>query len=384
MKKMFLGMAVFFLSVILAFAEGGQDGGGSITIVNPATKVKIGVGLYQDTGPAVTAVKTFLASIENEVNCEFVYATLSMMDEGINKTAVQNLISAGCRGLILTMDSGTEAILDQCRKAGVVMAGFLSDYDISYNKIKTNPNFLGTVCDGAYLGTAWGEEMAARIIADGRRSVGVIKFPAFAYPHQSETDKAFRAKIAAHNSANPTRGIKLYDTIDLMFAPLDSTYFSGKSDLDAIFGICAGAEFIYPTQVATGKTSIKLYTGGYVATADIMNNFGTAGNGCIQEMRASNVDAIAYPLVLILNKLYGTPFTDQPIGADRIDASYITIKSDNDLALIRSRWITYTNKASDAFLSGSDVKSMLAVNGGSYAKLVQAIQTMSTADLAKR
>ena len=125
---------------------------------------RIGIGLYQDQGPAVTATREFLKGISEELNCEFVYVTLSQTDEAANKTAAQQLISSGCKGLILTMDSATEAILEECQKAGIYLGGYLTDYELSFDKVKDNPNFVGTVVDGRYTGTAWGEEIEERII----------------------------------------------------------------------------------------------------------------------------------------------------------------------------------------------------------------------------
>jgi ABC-type sugar transport system substrate-binding protein len=373
-----LACAVLFTD--LAFAGGKQE-----QEKQTEARVKIGVALYEDSGPAVTAVRAFLAGIGNDVNCEFVYSTLDMMDESKNKTVVQNLISAGCQGLILTMDSGTEAIMEECRKANVFVGGFLTDYDISYESIKNHPNFVGTVCDGAYLGTGWGNAMAERIIAEGRRNVGIIKFPAWAFPHQVETDVAFREKIGQYNAANPGKEITLpAETLDLMFSPLDSTYFSENPNLDAIFGICAGTQFIYPTQVAAGKTNIKLYTAGFTVTADILNNFGTKGNACIQELRYSNVEAIVYPLVLLLNKLRGAPFSDQPAAAQRIDSSYISIRNDADLQAVMTKSMYYTGKYESAFLTGAEVKALLASNGGTFAKLKETVNSMTIADLVKR
>lgn len=109
-------------------------------------KVKIGIGLYQDQGPAVTATREFLKGISEELNCEFVYVTLSQTDEAANKTAAQQLISSGCKGLILTMDSATEAILEECQKAGIYLGGYLTDYELSFDKVKRQPQFCRYCC----------------------------------------------------------------------------------------------------------------------------------------------------------------------------------------------------------------------------------------------
>ena len=346
-------------------------------------KVKIGIGLYQDQGPAVTATREFLKGISEELNCEFVYVTLSQTDEAANKTAAQQLISSGCKGLILTMDSATEAILEECQKAGIYLGGYLTDYELSFDKVKDNPNFVGTVVDGRYTGTAWGEEIAERIINEGYKNIGMIKFPSFAFPHQNEMDTAFRAKIDEYNqtAADADKITVQAETTELMFQPLSADYFSANPDIDAIFGMCAGVDFIYPTLTQNNKTNIKLYTAGFSVDDSVLNNFGTSGNGCFQELVFSNVEAIVYPLVMLLNKIEGTEFSDNPTEAQRVDSSQIRITNNEELDTVKEKSMYYTGKFEDSFLSVSDVSALLAKNGGTHKELVKAVQTMAMENL---
>lgn len=346
-------------------------------------KVKIGIGLYQDQGPAVTATREFLKGISEELNCEFVYVTLSQTDEAANKTAAQQLISSGCKGLILTMDSATEAILEECQNAGIYLGGYLTDYELSFDKVKDNPNFVGTVVDGRYTGTAWGEEIAERIINEGYKNIGMIKFPSFAFPHQNEMDAAFRAKIDEYNqtAADADKITVQAETTELMFQPLSADYFSANPDIDAIFGMCAGVDFIYPTLTQNNKTNIKLYTAGFSVDDSVLNNFGTSGNGCFQELVFSNVEAIVYPLVMLLNKIEGTEFSDNPTEAQRVDSSQIRITNNEELDTVKEKSMYYTGKFEDSFLSASDVSALLAKNGGTHEELVKAVQSMAMENL---
>lgn len=355
-------------------------GGGS------GAKIKIGIGLYQDQGPAVTATREFLKGISEELNCEFTYVTLSQTDEAANKTAAQQLISSGCKGLILTMDSATEAILEECEKAGVYLGGYLADYETSFDKVKDNPNFVGTVVDGRYSGTAWGEEIAERIINDGYKNIGMIKFPSFAFPHQNEMDAAFRAKIEEYNktAADDEKITVQAETTELMFQPLSADYFSANPNIDAIFGMCAGVDFIYPTLTQNNKTNIKLYTAGFSVDDSVLNNFGTSGNGCFQELVFSNVEAIVYPLVMLLNKIEGKEFEDTPSEAQRVDSSQIRITNNEELDIVKEKSMYYTGKFENSFLTASEVSDLLAKNGGTHEGLVKVVQSMSMEDLKAR
>lgn len=355
-------------------------GGGS------GAKIKIGIGLYQDQGPAVTATREFLKGISEELNCEFTYVTLSQTDEAANKTAAQQLISSGCKGLILTMDSATEAILEECEKAGVYLGGYLADYETSFDKVKDNPNFVGTVVDGRYSGTAWGEEIAERIINDGYKNIGMIKFPSFAFPHQNEMDAAFRAKIEEYNktAADDEKITVQAETTELMFQPLSADYFSANPNIDAIFGMCAGVDFIYPTLTQNNKTNIKLYTAGFSVDDSVLGNFGTSGNGCFQELVFSNVEAIVYPLVMLLNKIEGKEFEDAPSEAQRVDSSQIRITNNEELDTVKEKSMYYTGKFENSFLTASEVSDLLAKNGGTHEGLVKVVQSMSMEDLKAR
>ena len=377
MKKFFKKIVLFMTVFALCIGVG-------VSIVacnNSGDKIKIGVGLYQDSGPAVTATKAFLGGLEEELNCEFTYATLSQTDEAANKTTVQNMISQGCKGLILTMDLGMSSIISECEKAGVYVAGYLSDYETTLNSIKDNEHFVGTVVDGAYNGTAWGEHIAERVISEGYKNIGMIKFPAFAFPHQNEMDEAFREKIAEYNkSAEVADKITVQKTTtELNFSPLDASYFSQNPNLDAIFAMCAGVDFVYPTMVSQNKTNIKLYTAGFTTSETTLAEFGEGK--CIQELVFSNVEAVTYPVVMLLNKINGTEFSDNPAQAERVDSSQIIIENAADLELVKTKSIYCNGNLEDAFLSASEVKALLAENGGTYAKLVETVQSMTIEDL---
>lgn len=381
MKKAFkkvISLVLTAAMVLACLALAGCGGKGE--------KVKIGIGLYQDQGPAVTATRAFLDGIAEELNCEFTYVTLSQTDEAANKTAAQQLISSGCKGLILTMDSATEAILEECEKAGVYLGGYLADYETSFDKIKDNPNFVGTVVDGRYSGTQWGEEIAKRIINEGYKNIGMIKFPSFAFPHQNEMDSAFRAKIEEFNktAADDEKITVQAETTELMFQPLSADYFSANPDIDAIYGMCAGVDFIYPTLTQNNKTNIKLYTAGFSVDDSVLENFGTSGNGCFQELVFSNVEAITYPLVMLLNKIEGQEFSDNPSEAQRVDSSQIRITNNEELDTVKEKSMYYTGKFENSFLSASDVSALLAKNGGTHEGLVKAVQSMSMEDLAAK
>ena len=324
---------------------------------------KIGIAHYVDSGRAVDAMRAFLKGIEGPLDVEFVFATLSTYDEATNLTAIQNLISSGCEGILMSADMGTPAILEECASAGVYVAGFL--------------------CDGHADISFYAEDVAEQVIANGYKHVGVVIFPEYAYPNQAAASRVFREKIDEFNAtASDADKIEVYEDQVLNFAPLEATYFSTYPEMDALFSIAAGAGMVYPTMVASGKTNIPLYTSGFEATDDA-DNFGSSGNGCFKGTLCSTPEAIVYPLCLVIDKLNGTTYADLPEKAERVDCSVLEIMSDEDMAKVKESAMYYSADFADSFLTAEEVVNLCASYNpnATYAGLVDAINHMSVDDL---
>ena len=142
-----LAVTMLFTLVACSGANSGEAGDGA-----SFKKTKIGVGLYNDSGYFTENVRTYLSALGEAMNVEFIYVVLTQTDEAINLTKVQELIAAGCEGIILTLDMGTPTILKECADANVYVAGFLCDFNTSfytaYEDVFKHPNFLGTASDG--------------------------------------------------------------------------------------------------------------------------------------------------------------------------------------------------------------------------------------------
>ena len=356
--------------------------------------IKIGVGLYQDSGAAVSAVKSYLGSLEDALNVKFNYTVLSTNDEALNVTKVQELIASGDDGIIITMDGGTEAILQECADAGVYCAGYLCDFDNSYrnnyDKVFKNEFFFGTVADGGCADEARrGYDFFDSVIEYNERTpdapirhVAMTTFPVFAFPYQQSFAAQFVEKVEEYNAANPDKAITVdpldQDTDILMFRPMDSTYFNKHPGIDAIVSICSGS-FVYPTMVSAGvSNTMKLFAAGYNDGDEAV--FGS--KGAYQMEIVSPVEAITYPLVLLLNKIYGVSFPDQPATAERRDCSTLIINSDEDLAKFKS-CIYLSFKPEDAFLSAEDVLNLCAFANpdATYADLCAVLDHMTIEDI---
>lgn len=378
---------VLVLTMVVAFAA-------PMASAAKAKTHTIGVGLYQDSGAAVTAVKAYLASLEDTLNVKFKYTVLSSTDEALNVTKVQELIAANCEGIICTMDGGMDAILAECRDAGVYLAGYLCDYDNSfrnnYSGVFENEYFLGTVADGGC-----GDELKRgydffdSVMEYNERHpeapishVSFTTFPAFAFPYQANFVEQFVEKVDEYNAANPDSAI-VYDPYDtdtdvLMFRPMDSSYFSKHPGIDAVISICAGS-FVYPTMVSAGVSgTMKLFAAGYNDGDDAV--FGS--KGAYQQEIVCAVESITYPLVLLLNKINGVEFPDQPAVAERKSCSTLIINSDEDIEKFKGS-IYLTGNAADAFFTPEEVLALTAYGNpdATYAGLCEILEHMTIEDI---
>ena len=379
------------LSLTACGGNGSESNGGDSGA--DFEKAKIAVAFYQDSGKAVTATKAFLEEVGAAMNVEFTYATFSQMDEATNVATVQQLISSGVDGIIGTMDLGTESILSECEAAGVYYAGYLCDFNTSRSTAEEavfgNEMFLGTISDGpatenaGVTGDAYRDSILEYNEAhpdDPIDHVAMAMFPDWAYPSQKIMADQFVADMEEYNATaeTPITVDSLDEEVDvLQFAPLDSTYFSKHPDIDAIVGFAAGTSFIYPTMVSSGVDSeIKLFTSGYEGGEE--ENFGTAGTQTYQQVIVSPVEAIAYPLVLMVNQINGVEFSDMPESAECVDSSVMLVNIDEDMEKFLSN-IYYTGEAADSFLTADDVVNMTAVANpdATYAELVETVQGMS-------
>ena len=63
---------------------------------------------------------------------------------------------------------------------------------------------------------------------------------------------------------------------------------------------------------------------------------------------------------MLLNKIEGTEFSDNPTEAQRVDSSQIRITNNEELDTVKEKSMYYTGKFEDSFLSASDVSALLA------------------------
>jgi hypothetical protein len=163
-----------------------------------------------------------------------------------------------------------------------------------------------------------------------------------------------------------------------MFKPVASTYFSKHPDIDAIVAFNAGS-FVYPSMVSAGVAdTMKLFAAGY----NDGDNAVFGSKGAYQQEMVCAVESITYPLVLLLNKINGASYSDQPETAERRDCTSIIINSDEDMAKFEnSLYLTF--QPENAFLTPEEVLNLTAYANpdATYAGLCEILDHMTIEDL---
>jgi ABC-type sugar transport system substrate-binding protein len=339
--------------------------------------VKIGVLIYEVSGEVPIAITAYLDGIKEATGLNYEMVHGSNYDEQTNISAAQNLISSGVDGIILCMDSGTVSILEECSMAGVYLAGFLCDFERSYDSIKDNEYFLGTICDGAYDNSIIGEVAADLAIKDGLNNVGIISFPYNYFPHKEEAVERFNEKISEYNATvEGSEQITTYDMHPLSFKPLEETYFSDHPEIDGIFSLAAN--YVYPTIVSTNRTDVKLYTTGYSlgdTDAFIQGNIGM--------MVQCSYESLVYPIALISNAVKGVSYADQPDYADRVDCTQLFFTTVEELETFQDKSFFFTADYSKAIISPAKLAELMPFYNGdaTYADLVTAVNSCGFEDM---
>lgn len=107
-------------------------------------------------------------------------------------------------------------------------------------------------------------------------------------------------------------------------------------------------------------------------------NFGSKGTQTLQQMMGSPFEDIIYPMVLMVNKINGVEFPDQPETAERISSSLFVANSDETMEeMMNSLYVTYD--AEKGLITPETIAELTAVANpdATYAGLVEKAQSFS-------
>lgn len=362
---------------------GGNEAGGELEslLENPVT----GKILYLSNISSGAQYDYYTTAFQNI--CEKLgYSFEVVLGDGFNDpdgnlTQVRNAYTSDVVGLIAVQDGGIANIMEEYPELYVV--GFNSDMASVFNEdgashaALSNDHFIGDMCDMYISGVDNGADYAESVIAAGYKKVAVVTFPPFAYPQHTVADATFREKIAEYNATADEPIEIVGDATVLQFAPLEDSYFmeEGHGDLDAIIGICAGTQFIYPTMVAakangTCDAKTKLLTGGFENNQDLFND-AIAGQTLAVD-KCAMPETYLWPIIMLDNAIQGIQFADYTETV-REDGAVLSIDSPEDFQAIIDNCPYWDNDQSKNVYSWADIQQMMPRYNAdaTYANLLQ-------------
>ncbi|MCF0143053.1 MAG: hypothetical protein HUJ75_06725 [Parasporobacterium sp.] len=392
MKK-FLAILLAALMVVSLAACGGGSGT-SAPAADGATGAAQAEPVKQGTGtPTIIWLSNLTAGAQYEGCVNYLTAICdalgykftvvygdSFNDAAGNLNAIKNAMTTDVKGIIVSQDGGLAAIMEEY--PDLYIAGYNTEIRSAFDPsgenaaVLSNDHFLGTISDGYTHGEDIGHQYAQEVINRGLKKVAVINFPGFAYPSLIEGTEAFYADIEEYNKTAAEKIEVVGEATTLMFSPLEDSWFleTGYGDLDAIVGLCAGVQFIYPTLVsakAGGSCDPKtiLITSGFDTDPNIVADIGEGRN--IAYVSVSPLEDCAYSLVLLDNAISGNMPADFQV--QQLDGNTYIIDSIEDIDNVMSKSLMGTT---DVALAQIPVEEIVAACGRNnpdftYADLVE-------------
>lgn len=280
-------------------------------------KINIGVMLYNYTDIQGQEIKSYCAYLENNFDVKFNYATVGSSEEDHIK-GLENLLASGVDGVISGYDTALEQSVSLAEEAGVYYAVVLGDVDGSV----VSDYFVGGIKQFGDNPADLGAIYAEKAYSAGARNIGVTSFPEFAFRDAPAIISGLTEKM---KELDVNDEVTIYPTEYHSFAPENASdavtkIISEHPEVDTIFGLGSGMDFVYPAILNSSTPGIRLLALGY-------NNSTTAGleYGNILMAGTNNyTQIVANAFAQLYDRIKGKVYPDWQLNG-RVD--YVTLKS---------------------------------------------------------
>lgn len=318
-----LSLSVLPLTMVSCGGESSQS--------NKEEKIKIGVIMYAYSDIQGRTIQNYCNYLSQNMNVEFAYEATNYQDD-LHVSSVENLISAGCKAIIAGYDTSIVSAVDTCAAAGVYYTLALDHAQASdFSGAEISNYFLGgTMQFGGDL-TALGNEYAQIAHDAGLKNLAGVSFPAWAFTEAPEIYSAFKAKSEELDSSASVQDLT-YSTgfMQTDIETATNSVLQSSSNLDAIFGMSSGIDYVYPV---IRDTNVKLISMGYDTSVRSLFESGKL----VASGTNNYVQLIASCVARIFNAIDGKQYSDASSGTYNKDgivngvAGYPLISSVSDV-----------------------------------------------------
>lgn len=339
----------------------GDKGKGSYTI---------GVMLYNYTDIQGQQIKAYSSYLQDHFNVKFNFVTVGSSEEN-HISGLENLLASGVDAVISGYDTALEESVSLAEEAGVYYAVALGEAD---EKVSSD-YFVGGIKQFGENPEELGARYAERAYASGVRHIGITSFPEFAFVDAPAIIKGFTDKMKELD----TKGeVTVYPAEFHSFTPENAAdavtkIISNHPEVDAIFGLGSGMDFIYPAILNSTKPEIRLLALGY-------NDSTEAGlkDGKIIMAGTNNYgELVADSFAQIYDRLNGKKFAGwKPNGY----VNYVTFTSPEEVQDFKN-YVIPEDKSKGSVTAEELKEAMLTYNDGATWESLQKLTNRTLAEI---
>lgn len=353
-KNLMLSLAVLAGALV---GCGNTNGSGTTGGVSEK-RIKIGVVMYSFSDVQGKTIENYCNYLSKNLPLDFAFEATNYQDDQ-QITAVENLISAGCKGIISGYDTSLVSCLDTAKNAGVYYSLAL-DYSSAtdFKDSPVNEYFVGgTQQFGGDL-VALGKTYAKAAVDAGLKDIGGVSFPAWAFVEGPALYNAFKAEVTALDSTAKAEDLVLsagFMADDVQTAT--NKVLTDTPTVDSIFGLSSGLDYVYP--VIRDK-NIKLLSMGY---DDSVKSLFEAGK-LVASGNNNHVQSIASCVARLVNAIDGRTYSDATSGKYNQDnivngvAGYPVMTSVADVADYTT-YIAPTDMSNGGAVTADELKNVM-------------------------
>lgn len=367
-------LIIFGSAALLAGGMLAACGGGS------SERIKIGIVMYSYSDIQGQTIQDYCSYVSENLPIDFAYEATNYQDD-LHISAVENLLAAGCKGIIAGYDTSLVSALDTVAAAGAYYAVALDHVSPSdFGETAVSPYFVGgTQQFGGDL-AALGEEYAEAAVAAGLKDIGGVSFPAWAFTDGPAIYTAFQSKVTSLDSAATVHDLEFASGFlgtDVQTAT--NNVLTNYPDVEAIFGMSSGIDYVYPV---IRDRNVKLISMGYDSSVRSLIEAGSlvvSGNN-------NHVQSIASCIARLVNAIDGNSYSDASSGAYNQDtivngvASYPLMSSTAEV----DDYINYgiPEDMSNGSVSADELKNVIIrYNSGATLSALNTLTNRSIAEI---
>ncbi|AIQ16618.1 hypothetical protein H70357_08030 [Paenibacillus sp. FSL H7-0357] len=370
MKKSKVTLILSVLMMLVGIVLTGCGDKANNTGGKEKDQINIGVMLYNYTDIQGQEIKSYGSYLEENFNVKFNYATVGSSEEDHIK-GLENLLASGVDGVISGYDTALEQSVSLAEEAGVYYSVALGDVDGSI----ASDYFVGGIKQFGDNPADLGALYAEQAYRAGARNIGVTSFPEFAFLDAPAIISGLTEKM---KELDVDHQVTIYPTEYHSFAPENASdavtkIISEHPEVDTIFGLGSGMDFVYPAILNSSSPGIHLLALGY----NNSTSSGLASGNVLMAGTNNYTQIVANAFAQLYDRIHGKVYSDwQPNGR----VNYVTLSSVEETDNF-NKYVIPSDKSKGSVTADELKKVMLSFNESATWESLQALTSRTLPEI---